>query len=301
MYEEGSSRSGNSLGPSLNPPGSLPFAQSSEKPSAEIPDNELSPSALKRRQERHLRESGSNQFRQSPGLDKEGSRQSGNRRNSLGPYPNSPGSLPFAQSAQKPSAQIPDDELSPSSLERKREPHLCESGSSQDRQSPRLDEVDNKSGTATHLIDVADLEDITYLEDIADLEEDIADLEEEALPTVQLPEFNGPEPISETMDDDFRIVLYHPFANGHDSLEVSESPSYRLNPNLIDSLVGGDYSGYTSLSSSINNSTSPTALTVVNTAELALSRQRDYTIPQRKDAIEIVKSIVEGKFVQAEE
>lgn len=263
----------NSPGPLLNSSGSLPFTQSTEKPSGEIPDDELSPSALKRKQERRLRESGSRRNRQSLSLDKEGSSGSG-RLNSLTPSLNSPGSLSFTQSAERPSVEIPDDELSPLALKRK-----------QERQSPSLDEKrssqsGNKSETATHLIDMADLD-------------------EAALPTVQIPEFNGPEPISETMDDDFRIVLYHPFAKGHDSVDISESPSYRLNPNLIDSLVGGDYSQYISLSSSISNSTSPKALTVVNTAELALSRQRDHVIPQRKRAIEIVKSLVEGNFVQA--
>ena len=149
------------------------------------------------------------------------------------------------------------------------------------------------------------------LEELEELDEErelelLEELEEErelelleACSTIQAPEFTGPEPISQTMDDDFEIVQYHPSANGHGSVEVSESSIYRLNPYLIDSLVGGDYSEYTSSSSSIRNSTSPTALTVVNTAEQALSRQRDYIIPQRKRAIEIVKTLVEGNFVQA--
>lgn len=128
---------------------------------------------------------------------------------------------------------------------------------------------------------------------------DRAELEESS-PIAEAPKFNGPEPISETFDDDFYgTVEYHPpIANGHGSDDVSKSPSCRLNPNLIDSLVEGNYSEYTSFSSSISNSTSPNALTAVNTAELALSHQRDYIIPQRDKAIEIVKYLVEGKFVQ---
>ena len=155
--------------------------------------------------------------------------------------------------------------------------------------SSSLDKEGSQSGnkileTATPSTDSAELS-------LIDSEED------EASPTIQAPECTGPDPISESFD--FGFVQLHPCANGHDSVEVSESPSYRLNSNLFDSLVEGDYSEYTSLSSSISNSTSPTALTVVNTAELALSRQRDYIIPQRKQAIETVKALVEGKFVQA--
>ena len=141
-------------------------------------------------------------------------------------------------------------------------------------------------------------------DNVMEVKTDLPEIEsaefEEASPIAEAPEFNGPEPISEPLDDEFSaFVQYHPLANGHDSVDVSKSPSYRLNPNLIDSLVGGDYSQYTSLSSSINNSASPNGLTVVNTAELALTRQRDYIIPQRKQAINIVKNLVEGKFVQA--
>lgn len=89
-------------------------------------------------------------------------------------------------------------------------------------------------------------------------------------PTVHAPEFNGPEPIPKAIDDDFGIVQHHPFGN-------------------IVSLDGGDYSGYTALTSSIGNSTSQTA---VNTAEQALSSQQDYNITQRKQTIEIVKTLV---------
>jgi hypothetical protein len=91
------------------------------------------------------------------------------------------------------------------------------------------------------------------------------------------PEFTGPEPIPERID----------FTIGHDSFKVSKSPSYR-------SLVGGDYSEYASLSSSIK-APSPNALKVVNTAELALFHQRDFVIPERKRAIEIVKALLEGR------
>jgi hypothetical protein len=126
---------------------------------------------------------------------------------------------------------------------------------------------------------------------------DLAELEEIS-PIPEAPELNGPEPISETLGDVFSgIARYHSIAKGHDSVDVSKPPSSRLN--LINSLVGGDYSQYVSLSPSIKNSTLPNALTVVNTAELAVSHQRDYTIPQRKRAIEIVKNLVQGKFSQA--
>jgi len=203
---------------------------------------------------------------------------------------NSPGPLPLAHSVKKPSAEIPDHELSPLALKRRQERRLRESGTSQYSQSPSLDKEESsqsdneESETATPSIDTAELEE-----------------EEDASPTVQEPEFTGPEPISETIFDDIDVVQYRPIVNGHDSdsVEVSESPIYRLNPNLIDSLVGGDYSEYTSLSSSISNSTSPTALTIVNTAELALSRHRDHIIPQRKRAVKIVKTLVEGNLVQA--
>lgn len=90
-------------------------------------------------------------------------------------------------------------------------------------------------------------------------------------PTVHAPEFNGPEPIPKTIDDDFGIVQHHPFGN-------------------IAPLDGGDYSGYTSLSSSIGNSTSQTA---VNAAEQVLSCQQDYNISQRKQTIDIVKTLVQ--------
>ena len=73
--------------PLLNSPGSLPLEQSAKEPSTEIPDDKLSPSALKRRQERRLRESRS--------------------------------SLPLPQSAKEPSAEIPD--YRSASRERERE------------------------------------------------------------------------------------------------------------------------------------------------------------------------------------
>lgn len=197
----------------------------------------------------------------------------------------SPGRLPLAQSA-KVNVEIPDSELSSSALERRQKRLLRESSSSQYRQSREESREESSS-----LFDDTENETDTPEIESADFEE--------TSPIAEVPEFNGPEPISETLDDDFLgRFQYHAFANGHDSVDISESPSFRLNPNLIDSLVGGDYSQYTSLSSSIN-STSSNALNVVNMAELALSRQRDYIIPQRKQAIEIVKNLVEGKFVQA--
>ena len=195
------------------------------------------------------------------------------------PLLDSPVSLPRAQFAKEPFVEIiPDNELSPLALKRREERRQRDSRSSRVRPS--------EEGSSLSV----DME--------SEDDPDSVELED-ASPIAQVPEFNGPEPISESLDLDFGIIQYYPFANGHDSVEVSKSPSYRLNPNLIDSLVGGDYSDYTSLSSSISNSTSPNTLTVVNTAELALSRQRDYIIPQRKHAIEIVKNLVDGKQSQA--
>jgi hypothetical protein len=168
--------------------------------------------------------------------------------------------------------------------------------------SPSLDKEGSQSGnetfeTATPSIDSENLEDASlsldeeFTIDMSSI--DPEELEEEtASSTVEAPEFTGPEPISETIN--FGILQYHPFANGHVSVEVSESPAYRLNPNLIDSLVGGDYSEYP-YSSSIYNSTLPTTLAAVNMAEAALSRQPDYN-SERKGAIEIVKAAVEIKF-----
>ena len=54
--------------PLLNSPGSLSLAQSAKEQSTEIPDDELSPSALKKRQERRLCERWSSQDSQSPSL-----------------------------------------------------------------------------------------------------------------------------------------------------------------------------------------------------------------------------------------
>lgn len=129
---------------------------------------------------------------------------------------------------------------------------------------------------------------------------DSAELEA-ASPTVHAPEFNGPESISvDGVNNNLGVVqlAHQPSAHGEHSIKVPDSSSYHLSPNIIDSLAEGDYSAYTSLSST-SNSTSPNALTVVNTAELALSHQRDYIIPQRERAIDIVKTLVGANFVQA--
>jgi hypothetical protein len=125
---------------------------------------------------------------------------------------------------------------------------------------------------------------------------------EAASPTVHAHESNGPESISETIDvfnNNFGVVQSaHRFSEqDKQSVKVPESPSYRLNSSIIDSCAGGDYSRYTSLSSA-SNSTSPNALAAVKTAELALSYQRDYGIPQRKRTIEIVKTLVDADSVQ---
>jgi hypothetical protein len=194
----------------------------------------------------------------------------------LGPLLDSHRPLPLAQSA-KPDVKIPDDSLIPSALKRREERRLRES------EELRLRERRLNRYSQPKEVDMK-------------IEDDMSEIDraglEEASPIAEAPEFDGPEPISETLDYDFSgIIQYHPFVKGHGSIDVSKSPSYRLNLHLIDSLVGGDYSKYTSLSS-ISNSTN--ALTVVNTAELALSRQPDYIIPQRKQAIEIVKNLVEA-------
>jgi len=197
---------------------------------------------------------------------------------------NSPGPLPLAQSVKKPSAEIPDDELSPLALKRRRERRLRESRSSQNLRFGQSGNKNFEKFTAN------DLNEVDWEEDE---DEDLVVEDED--PVVQAPELNGPEPIPKLIDSDFGIVQHHPVASDHHSVEVSESPSHRLNINLIDSLAGGDYSKYTTLSSSTSNSTSPTASTVVNTAELALFHQRDYVIPQRKHAIDVIRALVEGK------
>lgn len=123
---------------------------------------------------------------------------------------------------------------------------------------------------------------------------------EAASPTVHAPEFNGPSSIPDTIDvfNNFGVQTANgPWKHGQRSFTVSQSPSYSLDPNMIDSFAGGDYSRYTSLSST-SNSTPSNAVTAVRTAELAISYQRDYAIPQRKHAIEIVKNLVGANLVQ---
>jgi len=200
-------------------------------------------------------------------------------KRNLGPFPlNSPRALPFAESDD----EIPDDKLSPLALKRRQERRLREKGPSQDRRF----EKESKSDNMEIERDMPDSEEFEEFEEPEDFS-----------PIPEAPEFDGPEPISDTLEDDFfGTIQYRPPANG---VDASKSPSYSLNPNLIDSLVGGDYSPYTSLSSSVSNSASQKALSVVNTAELVLSHQQDYIIPQRKQAIEIVKKLAEGKIVKA--
>lgn len=210
------------------------------------------------------------------------------RLNSLSPLLNSPGPLPLAQSASKP-VERPDEELSPSALKRRQERRLRENSVNRDRRSPRKNkERSQLSGVKFETITAENLDSVD------------SEKLEAASPTVHAPEFNGPESISETVDNNFGVVqpVHQPSVHGQHSIEVSQSSNYRLSQNAIDSLAGGDYSGYTSLSST-SNSTSPNALTVVNTAELALSHQRDYIIPQRKRAIEIVKTLIGANSVQA--
>jgi len=212
---------------------------------------------------------------------------------SLRPLLNLPGPLPLAPSSTKLPVERPDDELSPSALKRRTERRLRENREGQDRRSPRRNRErsrESRSGDMTVTAGNGNLDSF-----------DSAELEA-ASPIVHAPEFNGPESISETLaglSSNFGVVqLAQPSAHGERSIKVSDSSGYHLSPNMIDSLVGGDYSAYTSLSST-SNSTSPNALTVVNTAELALSHQRDYIIPQRKRAIGIVKTLVGANFVQA--
>ena len=183
--------------------------------------------------------------------------------NSLRPMLDSPGPFPLAKSA-KPIAERPDEELSPSALKRRQQRRLRESMPKRLRQSLRQNKEESTMfGNDLNSFDSADLE--------------------RASPAVQEPAFDGPEPIPEIIGNNFGFVQHHPFAKGHS------------NPNLVGSLAGDDYSGYTSLSSSISNSMSPTtALAIVNTAELALSCQHDYSIPQRKQAIEIVKAFAKA-------
>lgn len=200
----------------------------------------------------------------------------------------SPGPLPLAQSATEPPVQLPDDKLSPSALKRREARRLREKNGNQDHGPPRRKRSrKNRSGGMESEADTAEHDEFNSAE------------LEAASPTVHPPQFNGPEPISDTIEgfkNNFAVV--QPSAHGRHSIQVSESSSSRLNPNIIDSLVGGDYSGYISLSST-NSSTSSNVLTVVNTAELALSHQRDYIIPQKKRAIEIVKTTVGLNLVQS--
>ena len=123
----------------------------------------------------------------------------------------------------------------------------------------------NKKKTS---IDSAKLEDASPSWNEVGSSIDLEEFEDDS-PAVQEPELTGPEPISKIID----------FTIDQASLEV---------PNPY------DYSAYTSLSSSIN-SLSPNALKVVNRAEMAFSHQQDYVIPERKRAIEIVKTLLEGK------
>lgn len=236
------------------------------------------------------------------------------RLNHLGPLLESPGPLPLAQSAKpnvnrdplldsdrplplarsaKPKVEIPDDMLSPSALKRREERRRRES------EVLRLRERSlSRNRQPTENISLSDIMEIDEEEDISEI--DPAELEHLS-PMAEAPEFDGPEEsISETLDDSLSgTVRYHPSGKGHDLVDVSKSPSYRLNPDVICSLVGGDYSQYTSLSSTMRKATSPNALTVVNTAELALSSQPDYIVPQRKEAIEIVKHLVDRSSYKA--
>jgi hypothetical protein len=208
----------------------------------------------------------------------------------------SSGPLPLA----KPYVEVPDDKLSPSELKRREERRLREKNVNQDYQPPRKyrkGRRESQSGRRGSQSGGMKFEEGTA-ENGNLVSVESAELEA-ASPTVHAPQFNGPESISDTIEDfNNNSAVVQPSPHGQHLIQVSESSSYYLNPNIIDSLVGGDYSGYTSLSST-NNSTSPNALTVVNTAELALSHQRDYITPQRKRAIQIVKTLVGVNFVQS--
>ncbi|KAF8808082.1 hypothetical protein BYT27DRAFT_7211679 [Phlegmacium glaucopus] len=204
----------------------------------------------------------------------------------------SPGPLPLARSAQYPSAKRSDHELSPSALKRREERRLRDNNQSRVHRSSVKRNRESSGSTQSN-----DMEFGTVNAESFDSAHPAA--LEAASPTVHAPEFNGPESIPETIDI-FNNVIYRthpPTGHGQHSVKVSELLDYRPNPHSIDSFVKGDYSKYTSLSSA-SNLTSPNALTAVKTAELALSYQRDYIIPQRKHAIEIVKTLVGGNFVQ---
>jgi len=202
----------------------------------------------------------------------------------------SPGPLPLARS---PSVKPSDNELSASALKRREERRFRENNPSRVRRSsPRR--IRESAGS----IESDNMEFETVKAESFDSVN--PDVLEAASPTVHAPEFNGPESISETIDvfnNNSIQPAHRPFEHGQHSIKVSESLGYRPNPNSIDSFVGGDYSRYTSLSPT-GHTTSPNASTAVKTAELALSYQRDYVIPQRKHAIEIVKTLVGGSFVQ---
>lgn len=214
------------------------------------------------------------------------------RLTSLGSLLDSSGPLPLARSAGYRSTKPSNDELSPLALKRREERRLRENNSNRNRRTSSRRKREHQS-------------DDMGLEPVMAKNFDSANPTEleAASATVHAPEFNGPESISETINDfnnNFGVVLpvHRPLNHGQHSVKASESFSYRINPNMIDSFAGGDYSKYTSLASA-NNSTSPNALTAMKTAELALSYQRDYVIPQRKHAIEIVKTLVGAKLDQA--
>ena len=211
--------------------------------------------------------------------------------NNFSPLLESPGPLPLAKSAKptkKPNVEIPDHMLSPLSLKRREERHRRE------REELRLREKRLNLYRKPVEISFPDDDEFENDEDSDDMSEvDLAEVEQ-CSPMAEFPEIDGPESISETLDDPLSgTVQYHPPANGHD---VSKS---LLNPDLICSLVGGNYSQHTSSSSRMTKATSPNALKVVNTAELALSHRPDYIIPQRKQAIKIVKNLVDRSSYKA--
>lgn len=189
---------------------------------------------------------------------------------------NSPGPLPCTPpSTGRPSVERSDDELSPLARKRREERRLREKTSNQDRRPPRRSKERSRQSNTSVKSHGMDFESVAL---------------EAASPTVHAPEFNGPDPIPKTIDLFNNIISGRVQPSKQHSIKLSESPTYPLNPNIINSLADGDYSRYASLSSTTtsSNESSP----VVKMAEHALCNQRDYNIPQRKHAIQIINTLV---------
>lgn len=191
---------------------------------------------------------------------------------------NSPGPLPLAQLSAKPSARpsvdLQDHELSPSALKRRLERLARESDLSQPLKNNRQRWTRRNAASR-------------------DTDSDKVDMDDKAVSLeLQEPELTGPDHIPDDVFNNNFGVVHH----GQHLIKASGLPSYR--PNSIHSLAG-DYSKYISISPA-SDSTSPNALEVVNTAEMALSFQSDFNIPQRKKAMELIKTLVDSVPVAKE-